>query len=486
MRTRSFTILLAAVLAIVLAGCGGSQSGVSGDSSASLITDNALAFASVDTDLHSDQWQTVDDLLNKFPGREQVIAFLRSALGDQDLRYDRDIDPALGPEVDLVVAMNGGQVAFAVLTQPDDLDKLKALVAKLNEDGAEPVVYRKVGDWYAISQSDQSLDGVLAPDGGGTLDKDAEFTEAMGELPDEALFKAYVNLKGIVPVAKAYLQKQGEGFPQDLYGLDQVNWFSAALQAKDNGVRLEGAVKGAGVEKLTGKGNYISALARSVPSDALAFLTFRGGLTLDTVRALRASLGVRLQRELGVSDGDLVALFQNEVAFYVRPSVPLPEFSLALETPNEQDASAAADKLMAAVARQIDGKITTATQDGVTVKTLVVPDVPFRVNYAVFDGKTVATTSESGIRDFRAAGDKLPSNGSYQGARAAADVPEATSGLLYANLRDIIAEIERYATASGEKIPPGVDENLQPLRSVVGYSVVEGDVARFAAFLEIK
>lgn len=485
MRARLLTALAAAFLAIVLAGCGGSKPSVSGESSAALIDGNALAFVAFDSDLGSDQWQTVDGLLDKFPAREKILDFLRFSLSQQDLRYDRDIDPALGPELDLAVAMNGGQVAFAVLTQPDDVDKLKALVHKLN-DSDEPIVYRKVGDWYALSTSDQSLDGVLAAEGGRTLADDAEFKEATDLLQPDALLKAYLNVKSLVPLIEGYLRSEGQTAPKDLYGLDQVSWFSAALEAKDNGIRFEGAMKGAGVPRLAGGGDYDSKLVRSIPGDALALVAFRGGDAVDNLRALEAESGTRLQRELGISLEDLVALFRNEVAFYVRPGSPLPEFSLALETPNEQQALAAADRVMAALAHKVRGRITSAEEGGVTVKTLTVPDFPLSIHYAGFDGKVFATTSETGIRDFRAAGDKLPSNPVYLGAREAGGVPDATSGLIWANLEDGIAAIERFAAGDGERIPPDVKENLEPLRSLIGYSTVEGDVARFAAFLEIR
>jgi Protein of unknown function (DUF3352) len=496
MRARLLIFFSAAAAAFLLTACGGADTGVSGESSASLIDDGALAFVTIDSDLGSDQWQQVDDLLKKFPDREKLLDYFRSSLEkEQGLDYDRDVKPALGPEVDIAAAMNGGKPAVAVLTQPEDVDKFKTLVAKVREsdesnvsDSTETTAIKKVGDWYAASDTEASIDAVVAPEGGANLADDAQFKEANGELPDDALAKAYVNIRGIVPLVKGYLRTEGGGgdVPENLYGLDQVDWFSAAVRAEDEGIGLEGATKGAGVRRLTGGGNFASVLLPSIPSGALGFLDFQGGATFDNLKAIEAEAGVELQRALGVTFADLAPLFRNEIAFYVRSDAPLPEFSLALETPDEQAAQAAADKLMNALARKVGAQIQTAEEDGVTVKTLRIPDAPLLVHWAVFDGRLLATTSESGIRDFRSSGGKLPSDDHYDAARKGADVPADNAGVIYVDLQRTIAEIERYATASGEKIPPDVEANLKPLHSLIGYATLEGDVSRFVARLEIK
>jgi Protein of unknown function (DUF3352) len=494
MRARLLTGFAAALLGIVLTGCGGSGPSVSGESSASLIDDGALAFVTIDSDLGSDQWQKVDDLLKKFPDREKLLDYLRSSLEKEaGLDYDRDVKPALGPEVDVAVAMNGGKPAVAVLTQPDDVDKFKALVAKARQsdesnvsDSGETTAIKKVGDWYAASDTEASIDAVVAPEGGANLADDAQFKDANAELPDDALAKAYVNIRAIVPLVKGYLRTEGGQVPEDLYGLDEVDWFSAAVRAEDGGIRLEGASKGAGVKRLTGGGDFTSVLLPSIPRGVLGFLDFQGGATFDNLKALEAEAGLELRRALGVSFADLAPLFRNEIAFYVRSDAPLPEFSLALETPDEQAAQAAADKLMSALARKLGTQIQTTEENGLTVKTLRIPDAPLFVQWAVFDGKLVATTSPSGIRDFWSSGSKLPSDDNYDAARKGIGVPDANAGVIYVDLQQTIAEIERYATASGEKIPPEVEANLKPLHALIGYAKVDGDVSRFAARLEIK
>ena len=55
-------------LALALSGCGAKDRGATA-SGAEIVPANAPAFVSIDSDLSSDQWQQVDELLRKFPAR---------------------------------------------------------------------------------------------------------------------------------------------------------------------------------------------------------------------------------------------------------------------------------------------------------------------------------------------------------------------------------------------------------------------------------
>src|SRR5919204_366344 len=146
---------------------GGGKTGVSGPSGASLVRSTALAFVSIDSDLGSSQWQQVDDLSHKFPGRSKALERLRQELAKHDIDYGRDVEPALGPEVDLAAAAGStpNATSFVVLTKPDDADKYKELVKKLNasDTSGKPAVYREVNGWYALSDSQAKIDATLKP-----------------------------------------------------------------------------------------------------------------------------------------------------------------------------------------------------------------------------------------------------------------------------------------------------------------------------------
>src|SRR5256885_861025 len=161
---RTFIAVVLVTLSLLLAaGCGGSA-GRGGSSGASLVRPDALVFVSFDADLGSSQWKQVDALSKKFPGRDMALGQIDKELQKNQLDYNRDIKPAVGPEVDLAVVLGASlnDVAVVGLTKPDDAGKFKALVKKLNEtdSSGQLAVYREVNGWYALSDSQAHIDEV--------------------------------------------------------------------------------------------------------------------------------------------------------------------------------------------------------------------------------------------------------------------------------------------------------------------------------------
>jgi hypothetical protein len=492
---RKISVALVSALALLAAGCGGStsKSGVSSSSGAAMIRSDALAYVAVDSDLSSSQWSKVDKLLQKFPGRQKALDALNAELAKQGVKYDRDVKPALGSEVDVALVAQPSIMhpSFVALTKPDSDDKYKALIAKLNKDSSgSPAVYRKVGDWYALSDSQGAIDRTLKTGNGKGLNENSAFKDALDELSGDALAKAYVNGSSLAQLMKGGSSGIQQGLTGSL-GLSNLKWIAAAVKSQDDGIRLDGATKGGGSGQLTNVSKpYASKLISGVPSGALAFATFRGGSSfgrgLDQLQS-NPGLGQALggfERTFGVRLADLQPLLKNEVAFYVRPGSPLPEFSLVLETPDQAAAKATVDKLMRNVARLAHAGLSTAQEDGVSVTTLTLRQ--FAIRYASFDGRLLFTSGSSGIRDYRGGGAKLSDDQLFKDAKSGAGVPDKTGGLVYVNLKDLIPVIENFATTAGTNLPPDARDNLEPLRSFVSYGATEGDVSKFSAFLEIK
>ncbi len=64
-------------------------------------------------------------------------------------------------------------------------------------------------------------------------------------------------------------------------------------------------------------------------------------------------------------------------------------------------------------------------------------------------------------------------------------MPDETTGFLFVNVADALPLLE-LAAGLGAEIPSGVLENLRPVRSVVGWSEVEGNVATQHLFVQIS
>src|SRR5919198_485089 len=212
-RPRLLLLALLGVLALLVAGCGGSTStGVSGADGAALVRSDVLAFVSIDSDLGSSQWQQVDDLSKKFPGRNKALSQLGQELSKQQLDWNDDADPALGPEVDIAVATGAtpDETSVVGLTKPDDAGKFKDLIKKLNahDNSGQPAVYREVDGWYALSDSQSAISSVLKGDG-KALSDEGTFGDALGKLPDEALVKAYLSGTQLTKLIESFRRGSG-------------------------------------------------------------------------------------------------------------------------------------------------------------------------------------------------------------------------------------------------------------------------------------
>src|SRR3982750_3215086 len=125
-RLRPLALAVFAALAVLAGGGGGNTpSDSSGPSGASLVRPDALVFVSFDTDLGSSQWKQVEDLSKKFPDRDLALARINQDPEKNPVAFKDDVDPALGPEVDVAIvpSPNLTDVAVVGLTKPDDAGK---------------------------------------------------------------------------------------------------------------------------------------------------------------------------------------------------------------------------------------------------------------------------------------------------------------------------------------------------------------------------
>jgi hypothetical protein len=479
--------------AVVATACGGTtqKSGGLGDSGAALVTSGALAYVAVDTDLGSAQWQKLDTLLKKFPVRDRLLTELDRALAEKQLDYDRDIKPALGSEVDLAVEAGSSvqDIAYAYLWKPDSMEKAKALVLKLDQRSPHSAT-RVVDGWLVVADKQEMIDRVLNGSGSSLAD-DGKFREAIGKLPEDALVKAYANGRQVSNLVDSIFggaaQTTALGGSSE-FGLDKLDWLAGSLAAKDDGLGLEGDIKGTEGTPFA-LDQYESKLISGVPADALAFLSFHGKHGFDPFSQARQnpafSEGLRqVEKMLGMSLDRVFALFEHETAFYVRRGPGLPEFSLVLEAPDTAQALTTIDGLANRIAEFTHSRIGSEKQDGLEVKTLAYG--PVTLHWAGFDGRVLLTTAPTGISDYRVAGNKLGDSSTFKDALVAAGAPGKNGGLVYVNLADAVELIQSYAGLADGKLPADVRENLKPLRSFVAYGTSGGDMTKLAAFLAVK
>ena len=482
-RFRILVLAPLAVLALLAAGCGGAQkTGSSAAPGAELVRDDTLAFISVNTDTGSSQWQQLDALSQKFPARDKTIKQIEESLAGQGVDYQNDIKPALGPEFDFAFGNGGGSLSDMTaigLTKPDDPAKFKALVEKSDQsDGSKSATRALDNGWYAIGDTQAHIDSLLRGND-QPLSDNSLYNDSLSKLPDEALAKAYVNGPQLAKVVQAALQQRGGGaLSGSTAGLDKLEFVSASLAAESDGVRLHGAMQGSGAGALTGgAGDYSSKLLAEAPSDTFAFLSFQSAKSLG---AGLGQLSAPFEFALGVSLEDVLALFQNENALWVRPGAVIPEFTAILQPDDTASGLATLDKLLHKLAAGSGASISGGAEKTISF------GKRFQLHYGEVAGKVVLTSAPGGVKSVGSPSQSLADSADFKEATSAAGMPSSNGGFMYVDLKNAIPLIEGFAALSGSSLPTTTTENLRPLRSFLEWSAGSGDARTFDAFLEIK
>jgi hypothetical protein len=485
---RALRLLALAVLVSTLLGCGADdQAGTAGG--AEIVPADVPVFVSIDSDLRSDQWQQVDELLSKFSVREQLIGEIRATMKEgSGLDYEDDVKPALGDEVDLVwldFANDGSNVVG--LTKPKDEDAFQRMLEKGNSTGPDDLICEELEGWFVCSDTRAKIDRFTAMSDDETLAEEELFKDALAKLPDEALVHVYVRGPSIVDALK---DLDLSGTPLPLGAEQRPEYLSAALAAEGSGLRLVGA--GRTAQALEGQAEpFESKLLDIVPADAVAFLTFKGGEAyeqqlgkLEKNESYRMGVG-EFERMVGIPLSSLLKLFENEVGLYVRPGSPIPEVTLLLEAPNEQAALERVNTAVKNLTKSTPAQPCHAPSEEAGVKVQCVDLGEFELRTAAFDQKVVVTIGHGAIAKLRGDDDKLADDEGFEEARDAAGMPAESVGFMWLDLEDGIPMVMGLAAATGGSIPAEIRENLEPLGSFLVWADSDGRSGSFTAFLQI-
>lgn len=476
MRLRASRILSALMLAgalIVVSGCGGDETSTASElpASASLAPKDAIAFVTLVSDEGSEQWKRGDRLLGMFPGaRESFVAEIESDLADEGLSWSKDVAPALGPE--LVVVVTAGQKPV-VLTQPDDADALQALTHKADE----PVVTGEVSGWTAIAETQAVLDAYRAGVEQGALADVESFRNAFGTLEADAIARGWVDLGTAI-----------EGLSETFEGSEQitdieVQDLAAAVSTEEDGVLLSVGIR---APEGTGTTSYEPKLLERVPADAVVALSFGG--TQGALDKLERSIDLEgiagaVKDTIGVSFESVLDALSGEGVLYVREGAgEIPEVTLVLDPPNADKTWTTIEDIAAKLADEADARITTGTQAGVTVNRIEIEDV--KVTYARIDAETMIVTSGADALDrFLEDGSKLTEDADFTAAAERVELGERTNGFAYVDLDGLIPFIE--GLGGPDALPADAREALEAMDSFILQTSVDGETTRLSGFLRI-
>lgn len=477
MRHRSLLLLLLpAALAATVAACGGEKARPTKAlaSSAAVAPAESLLYLSIDADGDSAQWQAAQALLAKLPDREWLTERLLESFEEQGVDFERDVRPALGPEVGVVLLAppgGEGEPIFVALTQPLDEAAFDALLAK----GDEPSVWMEVGGWRAVAQTQAELDAFELARSKGVLADSKAFVEARDRLQDGALAIFSVDARRLFGVAG---ELGGLSRAGTLLGGDRALTVVGTLRTGPDGLRLEALASG---ESLGRSEPFEASLPSKLPAGALLYLglsdldagferardqsgEMSGGQLDRQLRELELAVGITL-------DEDILPLFAGEMALVVYPGSPLPSVTLVLRPESPQDGVAALDQL-ASAAQLLLGELRRVDVDGVSARELRISD-SLSLLYAAVDGSLVVSSSRDGVRLLGQPGARLAEDPEFVAAQTAAGMPVRTTGFLYVNIAQGIPAVES-AQVVGGSLTPRQRRNLGPLRSLILYGSQSG------------
>jgi Protein of unknown function (DUF3352) len=493
MRVRAAAVL--AGLGLLAGGCGGGGGGGNAlPAAADVVPANAAALISVDTDFSSGQWRRALALTRRFPGAAQLLR--RASAQSGNLSFDRDVKPALGPEVDVVWLdfAHGGNDAVA-LTQPKNEKRFAALIRKGNSTGAR-LLTTKVGDWTVAADSRAGLAQFRhAASSGKKLADDQAFKDAMGKLDGNSAVRAYVAGGRVQTALDAALE--GGGAPPDLTTeVGRLQSLSASAGAETKGVRFDGAI---GIDPALAPDPFAATLPGELPGGALLYVSANSldDMTRTVLRLVSRSLPSfdtqlgQVEAVLGFSvRTDLLPLLAHEASFAVYPARPLPTFVVVIKVGDTAKAKRIFSRLSGAIALGLNIDTKTIPVGGVDVTELDFPRAPappVKTFFAAFKGKFAFTTDETTMRQLiEGPNSTLEDDPAFAAAKKDAGMPVKTTGFAYAKLHDGLPFVFRLAAAGGSVVPAEARTNTKPLRTALVYTHEDGKLLRLSGFATIK
>jgi hypothetical protein len=483
-------VVAAATAALIAAGCGGSAGGnKTASGGASVAPGSAVAYAAVDSNLDSAGWTKAKALLDRFPGKDQIITQLRSSLRENGLDYETDIKPALGDEVNVVwldFGNNGDNVVG--LTKPKDTAKFNALLSK----SSTPMVSEEVDGWTAFAQTQALLNRFdQARTDSGALQDESTFSDHFDALPADSIAKAWVQGRLIQGRIDQQLHKSGlaADFTKNQFGT--LDALTAAVTPGSDGIKLTSTF--AGDLKLGGS-DYHAELPKALPSGAIFYLSTSGlGNTLNGVLSSLGSSVPNFDRQraqielvLGYPLSEVFDLLNGEdaIAVYKPQGSGTVGVLFVADVSDESKAQSILDRLANLAAAAGNAQVQNVQIGSVQAKEITVSGISAFA--AVFDGKLVTTNSRKLLEQMIGSGPKLADDAAYIAAMAGAGMPDQTTGFVYSDLQETLDYAFDYVETQGNSVPQVVKDNTAPLRGLLLYGSKDGGDLTLTGFVGIQ
>jgi hypothetical protein len=461
-----FRLVAVAALAVLAAGCGGGGGG-STSSADALVPADAVAFVTIDTDASSKQVSSALAILKKFPIEPRAERQLRASIA-QDGVSAGALTSSAGSEVDLAAVIVNGKTDAVGFAQPSDE---KAFDAQLDKSSTRHTTTK---GWTVFSDKQATLDAITKRSGGSLAD-DAPYQAATKTVPaaGDAIARFYASSAGLQTALGAATANLGPT-AGSLKSLTAAKWIAGSLTSYDGAFKLEVHAKSTSTT-LTASG---SSLADKIPAGSIVALAFQGGSA--TIPATTAQQLSAIGQQLGVDLPSLIAALNGPVIAYVRPGIPLPEVTIASRPQNPQAAAKAVGGLLARFAQ--GAKAVPTQVDGGTLNKLDLG--PVSLYYGVSDGQLVVTDSANALAELKGSVGRLSGDAVFKDAKDGAGMSDNTPAFVYLDIKDALPALSGITQLANQSLPPEVENNLRPLKSLLIFGSRDGDLQSFVAYVK--
>jgi hypothetical protein len=492
-----------------------------GDEAIAFVPADAFAYAHLNLDRESDQYEDAAELAARFPNFETIAQGLFGALGPAGrLDLADDVFAWLGDEAAAAqLADSGGRPMPLLALAVADQVGARSFLAEVGGEASGARAYRGVdvtsydrglasaeSDGFLLFGAQAAVRAAIDAGEGETesLEDDDRAEAVRGTLPEDRLADVFVSRDGIgvLLAGRGGVADQLDTFTD----FDASEGIAAALTAEDGGLGVE-LISELDPDAAEAAPSFFSAFPQFEPSlasqfaaDTLALLD--AGEPSRTVGALLEQaqatfpgiadavdrLDARLSEAGGVEiERDLLPLLKGEAAVGVTPARPVPYLTAVFDEVDEQRAREVVARLQAPLVTAFDPL---ATGQAATFSSSEVEGVEIRgvrlsaglePSYAVFDDRLVVATDPAGVEQAIEGSDDLAESEDYQDATG--PVGGEVSALVFLNLAGLVRLAEPRGLA---EIVSAFEEDLARLRAL-GLSVESGgDRLQTSLFLHIE
>jgi hypothetical protein len=231
--------------------------------------------------------------------------------------------------------------------------------------------------------------------------------------------------------------------------------------------------------KSAGKAPSAAALTDQIPSGSILALSLRGGGSSIPPQAqqqlgtVSSQLGIDLQALIGALNGPMIA--------YVRAGLPIPEVTIASKPKDPAKVKPAIAQLIAKLSGGKAAPVPTRVDGGILDK---VDLGSIALYFGVANGELVVTDSQNALSELKGSVGHLTGDSVFKEARDGAGMPDENEGFLYVDLKDALPAVSGVAQLANQTLPPQVEANLRPLRSLLLYGSRDGGTQTLVAYVK--